>query len=51
MLVRQNREFDEAEAVEELHGIHLQRVQNAARLEGISFEEAKQKRKGFRYLY
>ena len=27
------------------------RIEEAARLEGISFEEAVKRRKGFRYLY
>ena len=32
-------------------GPERERIEDAARLEGISFEEAMNRRKGFRYLY
>ena len=34
-----------------MDGANRSRVEEAARLEGISFEQAMEKRKGFRYLY
>ncbi|KAG7451127.1 MFS general substrate transporter [Guyanagaster necrorhizus] len=43
-LLRENRRQDRIE-------IDANRVDEAARLEGISFEQALEKRKGFRYLY
>ena len=32
-------------------GARRERIEEAARLEGISFEEALQRKRGFRYLY
>ncbi|PPQ66338.1 hypothetical protein CVT26_011169 [Gymnopilus dilepis] len=50
ILVRENRKLDEDEKAA-LEGANRLRVEEAARLEGITFEEAMEKRKGFRYLY
>ncbi|KAJ7643674.1 major facilitator superfamily domain-containing protein [Roridomyces roridus] len=46
-LIRQNKRLDE----NELQGVDEVRVREAAILEGISFEQAMKRRKGFRYLY
>jgi len=50
MLVRDNRALDRALEAD-LQGANLERVKEAARLEGISFDEALQRRRGFRFLY
>ncbi|KAF5322407.1 hypothetical protein D9619_001308 [Psilocybe cf. subviscida] len=50
MLIRENRKLD-ADEKAALSGANRQRVEEAARLEGITFDEAMEKRKGFRYLY
>jgi len=50
MLVRENRQLD-ADDKTALDGANRLRVEEAARLEGISFEQAMERRKGFRYLY
>jgi len=34
-----------------MEGPGRERIEEAARLEGITFEEAVKRRKGFRYLY
>lgn len=34
-----------------MEGSGRERIEEAARLEGITFEEAVKRRKGFRYLY
>jgi hypothetical protein len=34
-----------------MEGVNRARVEEAARLEGITFEEAMERRKGYRYLY
>ena len=39
------------EEMDLMHGPERERIEEAARLEGISFEEAVRRRKGFRYLY
>ncbi|KAJ7606571.1 major facilitator superfamily domain-containing protein [Mycena polygramma] len=49
-LVRKNRQLDEDERVA-MQGADEDRVREAATLEGISFEQAMERRKGFRYLY
>ena len=41
----------EREEMDLMHGPERERIEEAARLEGISFEEAVRRRKGFRYLY
>jgi len=48
LLVRENKEADKREL--DLKGAGRQRIEEAARLEGISFEEAVERKKGFRYL-
>jgi hypothetical protein len=48
LLVRENREADKREL--DLKGAGRQRIEEAARLEGITFEEAVERKKGFRYL-
>ena len=50
MLIRKNRQFD-ADEQSARQGADQTRVAGAARLEGITFEEAMKRRKGFRYLY
>ncbi|OJA12880.1 hypothetical protein AZE42_02909 [Rhizopogon vesiculosus] len=50
MLVRENRRM-EREEMDLMHGPGRQRIEEAAELEGITFEEAIKRRKGFRYLY
>ncbi|ESK85420.1 tartrate transporter [Moniliophthora roreri MCA 2997] len=47
MLVRENKRLDS----DELQGTNRVRIEEAAKLEGISFEEALERRKRFRYLY
>lgn len=47
ILVRRNRKLD----ADEWAGANQIRVKEAALLEGISFEQAMERRKGFRYLY
>ncbi|KAJ7105077.1 major facilitator superfamily domain-containing protein [Mycena crocata] len=49
-LVRRNKQLDEDERVA-MQGANEVRVREAAILEGISFEHAMERRKGFRYLY
>ena len=34
-----------------MNGVDRERVEEAARLEGLTFESALERRKGFRYLY
>jgi len=50
MLVRENNKLDadEKAAIEKMDST---RVEEAAKLEGISFEQAMERRKGYRYLY
>jgi len=50
MLIRENRVLD-AQEILELKGAKRERVEEFARLEGITFEEALLRKKGFRYLY
>ncbi|KAJ7711481.1 major facilitator superfamily domain-containing protein [Mycena metata] len=49
-LIRRNRKLDEDERLS-LQGADEIRVKEAALLEGITFEQAMERRKGFRYLY
>ncbi|KAJ7506747.1 MFS general substrate transporter [Mycena galericulata] len=49
-LLRKNKQLDEDERVV-MRGANEVRVREAAIIEGISFEEAMERRKGFRYLY
>ncbi|KAK0192570.1 major facilitator superfamily domain-containing protein [Armillaria mellea] len=46
-LVRENQRLDKEDTLK----IDANRVQEAARLEGITFEQAMERRRGFRYLY
>ncbi|CDO77032.1 hypothetical protein BN946_scf184403.g7 [Trametes cinnabarina] len=50
MLVNQNKRL-ELEELANLSGAKRERIEDAARLEGITFEEALKRKKGFRYLY
>lgn len=50
ILMRENKKMD-MEEKKLLEGPGRDRIEEAARLEGISFEEAVKRRKGFRYLY
>ncbi|KDR75036.1 hypothetical protein GALMADRAFT_522185 [Galerina marginata CBS 339.88] len=50
MLIRENKKLD-ADEKAALEGANRLRVEEAARLEGITFEEAMERRKGYRYLY
>lgn len=49
-LLRKNKKLDADERAS-MEGANESRVKEAAILEGISFEEALERRKGFRYLY
>lgn len=50
MLVNQNKQL-EREELDNLKGAKRERIEEAARLEGITFEEALLRKRGFRYLY
>ena len=50
VLIKQNKDLDRRELVD-LDAARKKRIEEAARLEGITFQEALEKRKGFRYLY
>ena len=50
MLVQLNRQLERDE-LGEMAGAHKERIEEAARLEGISIEEAIARKRGFRYLY
>lgn len=50
ILIRENKRMDMEEKTL-MEGPGRERIEEAARLEGISFEEAVKRRKGFRYLY
>ncbi|KAJ7587225.1 major facilitator superfamily domain-containing protein [Mycena floridula] len=50
ILLRENRQLDSDERAA-LQGADRVRVEEAARLEGITFDQAMERRKGFRYLY
>ncbi|KAL7277855.1 MFS general substrate transporter [Trametes coccinea BRFM310] len=50
MLVKQNKRL-ELEELANLNEAKRERIADAARLEGITFEEALKRKKGFRYLY
>ncbi|KAJ3813547.1 major facilitator superfamily domain-containing protein [Lentinula lateritia] len=49
-VIRDNKKLDEDEK-RGLNDANRARVEEAARLEGITFDQAMQRRKGFRYLY
>lgn len=50
ILIRENKRLDEDE-LKSLKGANRERVEEAARLEGITLEEALERKRGFRYLY
>lgn len=50
MLVKKNKRLDEDE-LGGLKGANKERIEEFARLEGISIEEATERKRGFRYLY
>ncbi|KAH0829189.1 major facilitator superfamily domain-containing protein [Lanmaoa asiatica] len=50
MLICENKRMEREER-ELMEGPERERIEEAARLEGISFEEAIRRRRGFRYLY
>ncbi|KAG2366718.1 major facilitator superfamily domain-containing protein [Suillus spraguei] len=50
ILIKENNHMDMVEK-KLLEGPGRERIEEAARLEGITFEEAVKRRKGFRYLY
>ena len=50
MLVHENRRLDEDE-LGGVKGANRKRIEEFARLEGISIEEAIEKKRGLRYLY
>ena len=41
----------EKDELADLKGAKRERIEEAARLEGLTFEEALERKKGFRYLY
>ncbi|KAH8115418.1 MFS general substrate transporter [Phellopilus nigrolimitatus] len=50
ILIRDNKQLDEDE-LGALKGANRERVEEAARLEGITLDEAMERKRGFRYLY
>lgn len=50
MLVRENKRLDEDE-LGASRGANRERIEEFARLEGITMEEALERKRGFRYLY
>ncbi|KZT05457.1 MFS general substrate transporter [Laetiporus sulphureus 93-53] len=50
MLVHENKKL-KREEVEDLKGARRERIEEAARLEGLTFKEALERRRRFRYLY
>jgi len=50
ILIHENKQMDRLE-LELMQGPERERVEEAARLECITFEEAMRRRKSFRYLY
>jgi len=50
ILIRKNNELDADEKVA-LDGANLVMVSEAARLEGMTLDQAMERRKGYRYLY
>jgi len=50
ILVRENQKLD-ADEKAAMEGANRARVEEAAKLEGITFEKAMERRKGYRYLY
>ncbi|KIJ65885.1 hypothetical protein HYDPIDRAFT_174700 [Hydnomerulius pinastri MD-312] len=50
LLVRENKQMERDE-MNLMNGPERERIEEAAKLEGITFDEAVRRRKGFRYLY
>ena len=50
ILIQQNKNL-EREELENMTEARRERIEEAARLEGITFMEALEKKRGFRYLY
>jgi hypothetical protein len=50
MLVRENRQMDH-EDLSSLNEAKRERIEQAAKLEGITITEAMEKQRGFRYLF
>ena len=50
MLVRENRRMDQENQLI-LNGAKRERIEQAAKLEGITIAEAMEKQRGFRYLF
>lgn len=50
ILLRENKKLDADERLV-MGGANETRVRDAAKLEGITFEQAMERRKGYRYLY
>jgi hypothetical protein len=50
ILIKENQDLDRRELLD-MSDARKKRIGEAARLEGITFEQALEKRKGFRYLY
>ena len=50
ILIQENKQL-EREELNNLKGAMRERIEEAARLEGITFEEAVRRKRGFRYLY
>ena len=50
ILIRKNKKLDADEKLA-IEGTNRTRVEDAAKLEGITFEQAMERRKGYRYLY
>lgn len=50
MLIKENKKLEKAE-LDFLKGAGRQRIEDAAKLEGLTFEQALERKKGFRYLY
>ena len=50
LLIKENKDFARKELAD-LDEAQRNRIEEAARLEGITFEQAMENKKGFRYLY
>lgn len=50
LLIKENNDLDKRELAD-LGAARRKRIEDAARLEGITFQEALEKKRGFRYLY
>ena len=50
ILVHDNKKLDRDE-LGDLKGANRERIEEFARLEGITFDEALERKRGFRYLY